>query len=52
LEKNKLRSFDFAQDFGCGLALGYASLTPAERLKFAAAAIVSVFSAGFAGRSG
>jgi hypothetical protein len=24
----------YAQDFGCGLQLGFASLTPAERLKF------------------
>jgi len=33
-QSRRTRSFGFAQDFGCGLPLGFrASLTPANRLK-------------------
>src|SRR5437868_5796340 len=34
LTTQRVRSFGFAQDFACGLPLGFASLTPAKRLKF------------------
>src|SRR5258707_14416654 len=41
--KSLLRSFDFVPDFGCGLALGCASLTPAKPPQVAASTIVSVY---------